>query len=184
MSEPIVRIRPEGPLDLPAIGALVERAFGDRAEAALVELIRASPNYVPELSLVAETDESVVGYVMLSYTELRDTPRTHRVLTLSPIAVKPAAQRRGIGSALVRNVLQLAEHHGQPLVCLEGDPKYYGRFGFTDAREFGIQFDLPDSAPRDAGQIFKLTGYDSSIKGRVVYPPAFAAAEQLRSKRS
>jgi putative acetyltransferase len=181
---PGVGIHPETRSEFPAIKELVARAFGSPVEAELVGLIRESSNYVPELSLVAEKDDRVVGHVMLSYTDLRDGPRTHRVLTLSPVAVDPAAQGKGIGSALIREALQLADRAGRPLVCLEGSPTYYGRFGFTDARDSGIHFPLPDWAPRDAGQVYKLSHYDASIKGEVVYPPAFAAAEELRSRMS
>lgn len=177
-------IHPEDPSEFPAIREVVERAFGSPVEAELVEMIRESPNYVPELALVAEEDGTIVGHVMLSYAGLRDGPRVHRVLTLSPVAVEPSAQGHGIGSALIRKALELADHHGQPFVCLEGNPTYYGKLGFTDARESGIHFDLPDWAPRDAGQIFKLSNYDPSIKGKVIYPPAFAAAEELRSRTS
>lgn len=177
-----VAMHPEDPSEFPAIREVVEQAFGSPVEAELVEMIRESPNYVPELSLVAEEHGRIVGHLMLSYTDLVDGSRTHRVLTLSPIAVVPSAQGKGIGAGLIERALQLADREGQPLVCLEGDPKYYGKSGFTDARESGIEFDLPDWAPRNAGQIYKLRNYDSSVKGKVIYPPAFAAAEELRSR--
>ena len=179
-----VRIHPENPEEFADVGDVVRLAFGGPVEAELVRMIRASPNYVPELSLVAEEDGRIVGHVMLSYTELRDGSKTHRVLTLSPVAVAPTAQRRGIGSALIKRALRLADERGEPLVSLEGDPRYYGRLGFTDSRESGVHFDLPEWAPRNAGQIFKLSDYGPSIKGKVVYPAAFAAAEELRSETS
>jgi putative acetyltransferase len=60
-------------------------------------------------------------------------------------------------------------------VVLEGSPAYYPRFGFRDCRTLGIQIDLPDWAPRDAGQAYPLSAYDDAIRGRLRYPPAFAA---------
>ena len=181
---PVFAIHPEEPSELPAIGEVVARAFGSPVEAELVRMIRKSPNYVPELSLMGEEDGRVVGHVMLSYVDLRDGSKTHRVLTLSPIAVEPREQGKGIGSALIRTVLELADGRRQPLVCLEGSPRYYGKLGFTDARESGIHLPLPDWAPRNAGQIYKLGNYNPSIKGTIVYPPAFATAEELRSRMS
>ena len=44
----------------------------------------------------------------------------------------------------------------------------------------GIQIDLPDWAPREAGQAYPLSAYDESLRGHVVYPPAFAAVSSRR----
>ena len=41
----------------------------------------------------------------------------------------------------------LAQQTAAPLVLLEGSPDYYPRFGFRDARDVGITFDLPDWQP-------------------------------------
>ena len=170
-------IQPETTADHSAIRDVVRAAFDTQPKVAdLVDLIRASPQFVPELSLVARGDGEVVGHVMLSHAELVDElGDRRRILTLSPLAVSPAAQRRGIGSALVPAGLAAADAMGEGLVVLEGDPRYYGRFGFRDCRTMGIQIDLPDWAPREAGQACPLSAYDESLHGHVVYPPAFAA---------
>lgn len=145
-----------------------------------MRLIHDSLNFVPELSLVAENDGAIIGHVMLSYVELAAADSVHRVLTLSPVSVVPAEQRKGAGSALIKSALHRAGEHGEPMVILEGSPNYYGRLGFKDARDFGVFFDLPEWAPPNAGQMYKLANYDPAIKGKVRYPPAFAAAESLR----
>lgn len=172
-------IEPERTADHAAIRAVVGAAFADEPGVAdLVGLIRASPEYVPELALVARVAGEVAGFVMLSHAELVEesggSSQRHRVLTLSPLAVAPALQGRGIGSALVRAGLAAAERLGEPLVVLEGSPRYYPRFGFRDCREFGISMPLPDWAPPEAGMVYPLPAYDPRMRGRVVYPPAFA----------
>jgi putative acetyltransferase len=124
-------IEPERPADHAAIRAVVLAAFADQPSVAeLVELIRASPEYLPELALVARVDGAVAGFVMVSHAELSgESGQRHRILTLSPLAVVPALQGRGIGSALVPAALAEAERLGEPLVVLEGSPRYYPRFG-------------------------------------------------------
>jgi putative acetyltransferase len=99
-----VTIRPERPGDCDAIADVATAAFGSPAEAQLVEAIRASENFVPELALVAEVEGHVVGHVMVSLVVLRDDEKQHRIANLSPLAVAPHCQGRGIGSALVRDV--------------------------------------------------------------------------------
>ena len=127
-------------------------------------------------ALVARVGHQVVGFVMLSGTDLVDEAGTRReVLTLTPLAVLPEYERRGIGSALVRAVVQEADRRGEPLVVLEGSPRYYGRLGFKSAAAHGISIELPDWAPLEAAQVYPLSNYDPRVRGRVDYPPEIAA---------
>jgi len=168
-------LEPERPSDHAAVRAVVRAAFAHHESVAdVVDLIRASPQFVPELALVARIHRQVAGFVMLSQAEVvDDSGDRHVVLTLSPLAVAPALQGRGIGSALVPAVLRAAAGRPEPLVVLEGSPRYYPRFGFRDCREFGISIALPDWAPPAAGMVFPLPAYDARVRGRLVYPPAF-----------
>lgn len=145
-------IRPERSGDQHTIADVVAAAFGSQAEARLVEAIRASANFVPELSLVAEVQTRIVGHVMVSFVALRDDATQHRVASLSPLAVSPAFQGRGIGSDLVREVTTRADDRGEPMVVLEGRPASCGRLGFEHSVPHGIDITLPRrrSAPRTA----------------------------------
>jgi putative acetyltransferase len=166
-------IRSERRGDIDAIAAVVAAAFRSPAEARLVAALRASDCFIPDLSLVTERDNHVVGHVMVSYVTLDDGERSHQVASLSPLAVSPEHQRVGIGSALVREVTGRADDLGEPLVVLEGSPHYYGRFGFEPSVPLGIHINLPSWATPEAAQVLRLRRYDPSLRGRVVYPPAF-----------
>lgn len=179
----MITIRPERPGDDDAIRHVVAAAFGSDVEADLVERIRSSPEYEPELALVAvddaETEPTVVGHAMISRAELR---RAHGVapasiVMLSPLAVAPDRQRQGIGDRLVRTAVAAADGRGEPLVVVEGDPSYYGRFGFEPASRHGVVLPLPDWAPDEAGQVLRLARYDPDLIGSVVYPAAFDGVE-------
>jgi len=159
--------------DYDAIGRVVAAAFGSSAEAQLVEAVRSSPNYIAELSLVAEEEGHIIGHVMVSYAVLHDGDTVHRIMHLSPLAVAPGYQTRGIGSALVREVTARVDALDEPFVVLEGSPQFYGRLGFEYSVPYGIFLTLPSWAQPEAAQILRLTNYDRSLKGRVVYPPAF-----------
>ena len=65
-----MRIRAESREDWAAIAAVTEAAFGSARESRMIDAIRASDGFVPELSLVAEDDGQVVGHALLSYVEL------------------------------------------------------------------------------------------------------------------
>ena len=166
-------IRSEQAGDHEAIREVVTLAFDDANVARLVELIRASEHYVPELALVAEDGGVVVGHTMLSYA-LLEGAEPGRVLQLSPMAVAPVRQRQGIGVALVTAALDRAEQRGEPLVFLEGIPAYYPRFGFERARDYGLDPPSPD-IPDAAWMVRRLSAYRDDVRGRIMYPPAFDA---------
>ena len=167
-----VTVRPEQPADFEAVQQTVHLAFGRVNEAELVERLRESQYYVPELALVAEHDGDIVGHVMLTYVELRDSDSSAAVLSLAPLAVRPEAQHQGVGAALVDAGLARAQARREPLVVVLGHPRYYTRFGFEPARPHGID-PPPPGVPDEVWLVKLLAGYDGRPRGQVVYPPAF-----------
>ena len=166
----IIEVRPEGPADFDEVDEVVREAFGSDEEVHLVRAIRRSPGYIPGLALVAVRAGHVVGHVMVSHASLRGDGDERRVATLSPLAVAPEWQRRGVGSRLVREVSRLAEAHGEPAVVLEASPSYYTRFGFEPCDPFGIHIDLPTWATPEAAQVLRLSRWDAGLRGRLVFP--------------
>ena len=171
MSE--VLVRPEREADFEAISEVVRLAFRSHVEERIVRDIRASDYYIPGLALVATVDDRVVGHVMVSHTDLEADGVRQRIAMLSPLAVHPAEQGKGIGGRLVRDVIDRADEFGEPLIVLEGSPLYYPRFGFRYSVPEGIVIHLPDWAPPEAAMMIPLTAYRPELRGTVVYPPAF-----------
>jgi putative acetyltransferase len=162
-----VIIRPETAADHDAIRKVNDEAFGDTVEGKLVDAIRESDRFVPELSLVAVSEGQTHGHVISSYVDVE--PGARRVLQVGPLAVLPSHQRRGIGSALVGETIRIADARGEPLLLIEGNPKYYGRFGFTRADAVGIE-PPPEALGPQYFMIRPLGGYDPAFRGRAVYP--------------
>jgi len=176
MSTEGVTLREEHPGDAASIRSLVDDAFApDATVGPLVEAIRASPRYVASLSLVAQDAAgAVVGFTMLSHVDLVGPDGVRReILSLSPLAVAPSAQGRGIGGALVRDALARATQTRESLVVLEGSPAYYPRFGFELAAAHGITINLPHWAPPEAAMAYLLPAHRAEVVGTVEYPPAF-----------
>ncbi len=168
-----MRVRPEREDDWAPIAAVTTAAFGKEQEAKMIAAIRASDGFVPDLSLVAEDGDEVVGHLLLSYVVLEGSGQ--RLLELGPISVRPDRQRQGIGSLLIHEALARAEARQEPLVLVLGHPSYYPRFGFRRASEIGIVPAQPD-IPDEAYMALQLQSYDPSIRGRIVFPPAFSAS--------
>lgn len=172
---PAWSIRPELPIDLDQIHDVHRAAFRGPAEAELVDAVRSSAEFVPELSLVAVADDgSVLGHIMLSLVGfdpgIADTPRS-QVLALAPLAVLPPHWDRGIGSALMQAALRVADRRDEPFVAVLGAPSFYGRFGFMPAADAGVH--SPYDAAGPAYQVRPLGGREVE-SGTVVYPPTFS----------
>src|SRR5262245_11922157 len=124
----MIRIRPEHAGDAAAVCAVHCAAFPTDAEAHLVEWLRARG--AARVSLVAEVDDAVVGHVLFSPVSIVAESGCRHGLGLAPVAVMPAHQRRGVGSALVREGLVACREAGCAFVVVLGHPGYYPRFGF------------------------------------------------------
>lgn len=70
--------------------------------------------------------------------ELRKRDGVTPVLNFGPISVLPDMQRKGIGKALITNMIEKATQLGYGAILFFGRPEYYPRFGFKEASEFGI----------------------------------------------
>jgi putative acetyltransferase len=168
-----VLIRRELPGDADVIRGVTEAAFtrpGEAVpvEAPLVDWLRAGPEWIPELSLVAlDPDGTIIGHVVCT----RGTVEAAPVLALGPLSVRPDWQRKGVGKALVHAVLGAADALGEPLVALLGSTEYYPRFGFHPASEYGIAPQHPEWGAHF--QVRTLTAYDPSVRGEFAYPEPF-----------
>jgi len=146
-------------------------AFASHPDAVvrLVDALRRSLATELGLSLVAvDDDQRVVGHALFTRNLLDAPPRLLDVQVLSPLGVRPDAQGRGVGSALVRHGLRALADAGVPAVFLEGSPTYYSRFGFSPGGEHG--FRRPSlRIPEPGFQVSLLPAYSSWMTGTLVY---------------
>lgn len=164
----MIIVRSELPGDRDAIRRVNELAFEGLAEADIVDALRGSEAWLPNLSLVAEDRTGIVGHALFSLVRLDSGPE---LLSLGPMAVLPKRQRGGVGTALVRRGLRRARGTEYPLVVVLGHPDFYPRFGFRPARPYGIE--TPYDAPDEAWMALPLPAYDDRVRGTVLYPPAW-----------
>ncbi|GAA2600886.1 N-acetyltransferase [Winogradskya consettensis] len=165
-------IRPENDDEHDVVLDIVRQAFG-REGAVVAELVDALRRDDPDaVSLVAVEAGEVAGHVMFSRS-LLDAPRQLvDVQVLSPLAVRPAYQHKGLGRELIRDGLARMDAQGVPLVFLEGDPGYYPRSGFAPGGDLGFRkpsLRIPDAA----FQVVRLAAYEPWMTGTLVYSSTF-----------
>ena len=165
-------VRPETEEDHAAISEINELAFGQKNEGELIERLRKTEHFIPELSLVAVSGDRRVGHILFYPVLIRDGKEPHASLALAPIAVHPDCQRKGVGVRLVQEGISVAKQLGYNSVVVVGHPEYYPMFGFKPASKWDIKapFEVPDEA------FLALELNDGALKdvsGTVEYPEEF-----------
>ena len=181
-----ITIRPEAKKDYKSIISLILRSFSEGTDysdgtdvLALVEEIRGSDNYIPELSFVAECDGEIMGHFMFSHLQLSQTSEGNEcstdkgdIVMLAPVSVHADYMRKGIGTAMLNMGIEKAKAAGFKGITVEGNYNYYNRFGFMTSSEFGI---IPTSGfplvePRCMMVMAAYPGSLDDIQGYIVYP--------------
>lgn len=164
-----VSIRPTEPGDQDGILGLVFEAFNGpdhdgHEEVGIVERTWRRNAAIDGLELVALVDRALVGHVLGARADLDG----HEVVAVAPLCVRPSHQNRGIGGALMNQLIDRAENQRWPLIVLLGDPGYYGRFGFEPSSNYGIRYQpVADDNPHF--MVRRTGSFDSSLRGRLRY---------------
>lgn len=144
----------------------------------VIHVLRDDPAFVKELDFVMEKDGKLIGQNVFMKTIIEaDDGRVVDVLTMGPICITPALKRRGYGKLLLDYSLEKASEMGFGAVLFEGNIDFYGKSGFTYAREFEIRYhDLPEGADDSfflckeliPGYLDEVTGVYQTPKGYYV----------------
>lgn len=171
-------IRRQTPEDAAAVRDVLSRAFGDTGQVAdLAEALAARGDHL-DVGLVAEQDGVVIGQVQLSAGWIDAARQLVDVLVLSPLGVEPGRQRSGVGTGLCHAALDHARTHSVPAVYLEGDPRYYARFGWQRGTAHG--FTAPSNRIPDPGfQVALLPSWQPWMVGAVIFNDTFWAFDRV-----
>lgn len=165
-------IRKEQAKDYEVIYSVVKAAFehaehADGNEQDLVKKLRKGKAFIPELSLVAEIDGQVVGHILFTRAEVEH----NIVLALAPLSILPEYQKKGIGTALIKEGHRIAKELGYTYSIVLGSEQYYPRLGYLPADTFGIK--PPFDVPRENFMACKLSTDIPDIQGVIKYAKEF-----------
>ena len=147
-----ITIRPEEHKDYRSIVSLILRSFQEGTDysdgtdiIALVEEIRDSQYYIPELSFVAELDDEVVGHFLFSRFPLspareggHNGSTDSGIVMLAPVSVHADHFRQGIGTAMLTMGIEKVKKLGYKGITVEGNFNFYNKVGFRTSSEYGI----------------------------------------------
>ena len=159
--------REAGPADYAVTRRLVDEAFRPEDVVTFLDDFRADTCVLGEW--VAEAAGEPVGHVAFSRVWVEQLGGT-RVAAgiLTPLAVWPRWQRKGVGQALMRYSLAALEARGEALFFVLGHPEYYPKAGFSSQRAEVVQ------SPWGAEPAFMVRGTEVPA-GKLVLPASIAA---------
>jgi len=170
--KPQFTIRSETDADIDAITTVTIAAFetlevSNQTEHFIIQALRAAKALT--ISLVAESNDRVVGHIAFSPVTISDG--TQNWYGLGPVSVLPERQRQGIGTALIHEGLsRLKDMHARGC-CLVGHPDYYKKLGFENMP--GL---VHEGVPPD---VFLALAFDGDIpQGTVAFHGGFKADGQ------
>ena len=166
-----IHVRAELPDDFQAIDVVNLSAFEGETEAQLVAELRQQPDYLAELSLVAEFNNRLVGHCMLTPSQFQHEKGEQKILLLAPMSVVPSQSHRGIGTSLVEMAVKLARAANFSAIIAAGEPDYYARLGFESGVSRDINCNLP--IPEDALMLIELKSGAIQNGGTVNYSTPF-----------
>ena len=142
--------------------------------------LRKDPEFIKELDFVLEKSGKIIGQNMFMKAVIKaDNGGEISILTMGPICISPELKRKGYGKILLDYSLEKAAELGYGAVCFEGNIEFYGKSGFTFAREYGIRYyGLPDGAD-DSFFLCKelIPGYLDDITGEYATPQGYFVDE-------
>ena len=142
--------------------------------------LRKNPEFIKELDFVMEKSGKIIGQNMFMKAVIKaDNGREIPILTMGPICISPELKRKGYGKIMLDYSLEKAAELGYGAVCFEGNIEFYGKSGFTFAREFGIRYHgLPDGED-DSFFLCKelIPGYLNGISGEYTTPQGYFVDE-------
>ena len=166
-------IRNETPDDYRKVENITREAFWNVYEPGCLEhyllnKMRLSPDFIPELDIVAEFEGQIVGNAACAKSHIEgDDNRRHPTITLGPISVLPAFQHKGIGRRMIGHITDAAGRMGYEAIVLCGDPLLYSGYGFVAAERYGIR--TSDNKFFPALHVYPLNGTDlTTCSGRYI----------------
>lgn len=163
--------------DYSEIDMVIRQAFentdhGYHQEAKIARTIRADASFDRRLEVEAKKDNVIVGHAMLSEIKVVGSNLNRSILCLAPVSVLPNNQKAGVGTAMIEELERRAKKTSYPAIHVLGWPKYYARFGYRPASNFGIK--APFEVDDNVVMIKELMQNSlTEIQGTIEYSQAF-----------
>lgn len=140
----MIKIRNEEETDYEKVEEITRNAFWNLyipgcIEHYLVHVMRSHTDFLPELDLVIEVNNQVIGNIMYTKAKLTDESGEEKeILTFGPVCIMPEYQRLGYGKMLMEHSFKQASALGYDVIVIFGNPNNYVSRGFKSCKKYNI----------------------------------------------
>ncbi|WP_373485244.1 GNAT family N-acetyltransferase [Acetobacterium malicum] len=140
----VIKIRNEEESDYQRVEELTRKSFWNLYipgcnEHYLVHVMRSHKDFLPELDLVIEVDNQIIGNIMYTKAKLIDESGAEKdILTFGPVCILPEYQRKGYGKKLIEYSFEQAVALGYDVIVIFGNPNNYVSRGFKSCKRYNI----------------------------------------------
>ncbi len=146
----------------------------------VLHVLRDDPAFIPELDFVMEKGGRIIGQNVFMRANIKsDDGKDIPIMTMGPICITPELKRQGYGKILLDYSVEQARKLGYGALCFEGNIDFYGKSGFSFARDFGIRY---HGLPKGEDSSFFLcreliSGYLKGVTGEYATPRGYFVDE-------
>ncbi len=178
-----ITIRPENKKDFREVELLTREAFWDVYKPGCDEYfvlhnLRNAPAFVRKLDYLACDGDMIVGNIVYSEAKVINNKKEEFiVLCMGPFAVLPGYQKKGIGKKLLNETIEKAKGFNYKAIIIFGNPEFYHKFGFKNAKEYNIQ--TADGQNFEPFMALELSENSlKGIEGKFYYDPCFEVKKE------
>ena len=178
-----IGIRLENKEDFKEVENVIREAFWNVYKSGcdehlIVHKLIKSSEFVKELDFVICDEEKIIGNIIYSKAKvINEDKEEFEVLCMARLGVLPSYQSKGIGTLLMNHSVKIAKNLKYKGIIIFGNPKYYHRFGFKNAKNYNIQ----TSWGENFEEFMALELYEDSLKdisGKLHFSQAFEITEE------
>ncbi|MBU7006575.1 GNAT family N-acetyltransferase [Phosphitispora fastidiosa] len=143
----MIKIRNEEETDYERVEEITRKAFWNLyipgcIEHYLVHVMRSHKDFLPELDLVIEVDNRIIGNIMYTKTKLIDESGEEKdILTFGPVCILPEYQRKGYGKKLMEYSFEQAAALDYDVIVIFGNPNNYVSHGFKSCKKYNVRLE-------------------------------------------
>ncbi|MBA2860651.1 GNAT family N-acetyltransferase [Methanococcus maripaludis] len=178
-----ITIRLDDKSDFKTVENITREAFWDVyqpgcEEHLVLHKLRKTDVFIKELDFVALEGETIVGHIVYSIADvINKNDEKFKILCMGPISVLPNYQGKGIGTLLMNHSIKVARKLKYLGIIIFGNPNYYHRFGFKNAKNYDIQTSEGENFEEFMALELNEGSFDN-ISGKFYVNPVFIVTEE------
>ena len=142
-----IKIRHENENDYRIVEEVARDAFWNlyfpgAAEHAVVNKMRNSKDFIPELTFVIEVDGNIAGAIFYTHSKIvsRDNKELDTI-SFGPVFISPKYHRMGLGRKLITHSIEEAKKLGHKAILTLGYDYHYAPYGFVGGKRYNISME-------------------------------------------